>query len=86
MLSSSEILKSSLNEASMVLPSLSVDDQPEMRAMLGQQATTIFLTLFGNLLMIFVILRNNYVLRRKRITPVSSYTFPAFQLSLPKMF
>lgn len=46
------------------------EDSPEMKAMICQQAITIFLTLFGNLLMIFVILRNNYILRRKRITPV----------------
>ncbi|KAI6210734.1 7TM GPCR domain containing protein [Aphelenchoides besseyi] len=45
------------------------DDQPELRAMVAHQATTILFTIFGNLLMIFVILRNNYILRRKRITP-----------------
>ncbi|KAI6243696.1 G-PROTEIN-RECEP-F1-2 domain-containing protein [Aphelenchoides fujianensis] len=37
--------------------------------MVAHQATTILFTLFGNLVMIWVILRNNYVLRRKRITP-----------------
>jgi hypothetical protein len=46
------------------------ESQPEMPGMLGQQTATICFTLIGNLLMIFVILRNNFVLRRKRITPV----------------
>lgn len=47
------------------------DNQPEMRAMLIQQTATIIFTLLGNMLMIFVILRNNFVIKRKRITPVS---------------
>lgn len=66
-----ELIRSSLNSNEPYQQAMPFEDQPEMRAMVGQQITTIFFTLFGNLLMIFVILRNNFVLRRKRITPVS---------------
>ena len=45
-------------------------DQPELRAMILHQASTICFTLFGNLLMIFVIFRHNDVKKRKRVTPV----------------
>jgi hypothetical protein len=70
MASSSEFLNPRLpDDTPMSLPALP-EEQPEIQAMICQQAVTISLTLFGNLLMIFVILRNNYVLRRKRITPV----------------
>lgn len=49
---------------------LALENQPELRAMIAHQVATFMFTVFGNLLMVFVILRNNAVLRRKRITPV----------------
>lgn len=52
------------------VPMLLNDNQPELRAMIAHQAATCLFTIFGNILMIFVILRNNTVMRRKRITPV----------------
>ncbi|TKR96493.1 hypothetical protein L596_010503 [Steinernema carpocapsae] len=45
-------------------------EQPEVAAMLMHNAITIFLTVLGNLLLIYVILKNNSVLRRKRTSPV----------------
>lgn len=69
MASSAEIFSSYVPDTPMSLP-VPPEEQPEIQAMICQQAVTISLTIFGNLLMIFVILRNNYVLRRKRITPV----------------
>ncbi|CAI5438029.1 unnamed protein product [Caenorhabditis angaria] len=45
-------------------------DQPSLRTMVLHNLMIIFLTLFGNILLIYVILRNNKVLRRKRVTPV----------------
>ncbi|CAD5229023.1 unnamed protein product [Bursaphelenchus okinawaensis] len=51
-------------------PLLFNESQPELRAMIAHQAATCLFTVFGNLLMIFVILRNNRVMRKKRITPV----------------
>ncbi|KAK0423806.1 hypothetical protein QR680_008339 [Steinernema hermaphroditum] len=47
-----------------------LSEQPEVAAMLMHNAVTIFLTVLGNLLLIYVILKNNAVLRRKRATPV----------------
>ncbi|CAJ0569910.1 unnamed protein product, partial [Mesorhabditis spiculigera] len=38
--------------------------------MLAHHLMIIILTLVGNLLLVYVILRNNRVLRRKRVTPV----------------
>ncbi|CAJ0946241.1 unnamed protein product, partial [Mesorhabditis belari] len=43
---------------------------PQLMTILTQQLMIIVLTLIGNGLLAFVILRNNRVLRRKRVTPV----------------
>lgn len=45
-------------------------EEPDLSAMILHQAITMTVTIFGNVLMIFVILRNNALLRRRRITPV----------------
>ena len=46
------------------------NDQPELKVMILHQASTIFFTLFGNLLMIFVIKRHNIIKKRRKLTPV----------------
>ncbi|CAD6186404.1 unnamed protein product [Caenorhabditis auriculariae] len=45
-------------------------DQPSLEMMMLYTMAIIMLTLIGNSLLIYVILKNNSVLRRKRVTPV----------------
>lgn len=45
-------------------------DEPSKELMLLHHLFIIVLTVFGNCLLVFVILRNNVVLRRKRVSPV----------------
>uniref|UniRef100_A0A8R1EHV3 G_PROTEIN_RECEP_F1_2 domain-containing protein n=1 Tax=Caenorhabditis japonica TaxID=281687 RepID=A0A8R1EHV3_CAEJA len=45
-------------------------EQPSLEIMLLHHLMIILLTLFGNSLLIYVIYKNNKVLRRKRVTPV----------------
>lgn len=55
-------------------------DQPELTAMILHQVSTIVFTLFGNLLMIFVILRQNDMKNKKKVSPVQvCFFFPVFK-------
>ena len=55
-------------------------EQPEIKAMILHQASTIAFTLFGNLLMVFVIMRHNTIKKRRKMTPVQ-VSRPRFEAS-----